>query len=148
MLFFCMLQGAWASWNYINEEWPLLLPSQLFFLATELLPAYCTFQLLDVQREPTPAMATISIAVSCSHIALALKEKVLWGFIWPEVQTANARDLMLMAGDLTVLAFYIRTLLGGCKQSPQELRQQGILAGALAVGLMAAYIMFFSYDLD
>ena len=125
----------------------LLLPSQLFFLATELLPAYCTFQLLDAQQEATPAMATISIAVGCAHMALALKEKVLWGFIWPEVHTANARDVMLMAGDCAVLVFYGRALLG-CRLSQQELRRQLVLAGGIAVGLVVAYFILFSYKLD
>jgi hypothetical protein len=124
-----------------------MLWSQLFFLATELLPAFCVVQLLDKQQEFAPAMATTSIAVSITHVALALKEKVLWGLIWSNVNTTNARDVMLMAGDVAVLVFFGRGLQAA-RLSGAELRQHLLTAVAGAAGLVVCYLLLFSYRLD
>lgn len=140
------LQSAWAVWNYINEEWTLMLWSQLFFFTTELLPAYCLSLLLDSQLEVTPAMSMLSVAVASTHISLALKEKVLWGLIWPGVNTRNVRDILLMAGEGAVLLFFAPALFSN-RAGDKLVRQRVLVTAAAVVALVTGYYLLCSFEL-
>jgi hypothetical protein len=141
------LQSAWAVWNYINEEWALMLWSQLFFFSTELLPAYCLALLLNSQLEVSPAMSMVSVAVASTHVSLALKEKVLWGLIWPGVNTRNVRDILLMTGDAAVLLFFAPTLFSSKAGDKVTVRQRVLVTAAAVVGLVTCYYLLCSFEL-
>lgn len=142
----CFLQGAWATWNYINDRFYTMLPSQLFFQLTELLPAYLIYQLLDRSnyKDLQPLGPLLGLAVSCVHISLALKERVLWGLFIPGVHTVNARDVMLVAGDMSCLVFFWQ-LLYQFRLRRQE-RVQLVLWGLAVAGVMlVVYVAALGY---
>ncbi|KAF6255588.1 hypothetical protein COO60DRAFT_1627488 [Scenedesmus sp. NREL 46B-D3] len=91
--FYPFFYGAWATWNYVNDRFYIMLPSQLFFQLSELVPAYLIYQLLDrsALKDLQPVGPVLGLAVSCVHISLALKERVLWGLFLPGIHTVNVR---------------------------------------------------------
>lgn len=144
--FYPLFYGAWATWNYINDRFYTMLPSQLFFQLTELLPAYLIYQLLDRSnyKDLQPLGPLLGLAVSCVHISLALKERVLWGLFIPGVHTVNARDVMLVAGDMSCLVFFGQ-LLYQFKLRRQE-RVQLVLWGLAVAGVMlVVYVAALGY---
>jgi hypothetical protein len=123
-----------------------MLPSQLFFQLTELLPAYVIYQLLDSNnfKDLQPLGLMLGLTVSCVHISLALKERVLWGLFLPGIHTVNARDVMLVAGDVSCLVFFGQ-LLYQFKLRRQERVQLG-LWGLLVAGVMlVVYVVALGY---
>lgn len=124
-----------------------MLQSQLFFQTTELVPAYCIYQLLDRQnyRDTQPLAPVLGLAVSIVHILLALKERVLWGLFLAGIHTVNARDVMLMAGDVSCVVFF-GLLLHSLRLKRQQQLQLGLWAVSIVLGLLGIYLMAFGYE--
>jgi hypothetical protein len=75
---------------------------------------------------------------------LALKERVLWGLFLPGIHTVNARDVMLVAGDVSSLVFFGQ-LMYQFKLRRQE-RVQLVLWGLLVAGCMlVVYVAALGY---
>jgi hypothetical protein len=123
-----------------------MLPSQLFFQLTELLPAYLIYHLLDLNnfKDLQPLGPLLGLTVSCVHISIALKERVLWGLFLPGIHTVNARDVMLVAGDVSCLVFFGQ-LLCQFKLRRQERVQLGLWGLAVAGAMLVVYVVALGY---
>lgn len=144
--FYPMFYGAWAVFNYVNDRFYVMLPSQLFFQLTELVPCFFIYTLLDRQNyaQLQPLVPVLGLAVNSAHVLLALKERVLWGLFMPGIHTVNGRDVMLMAGDVSCLVFF-GSLLRACKSSRQELVQLAPWGLCTVVVLLVVYVVGLGY---
>jgi protein-S-isoprenylcysteine O-methyltransferase Ste14 len=66
-------------------------PQQLFFQATELVPCFFIYNLLDAatHKQLQPLVCVLGLAVACAHVLLALKERVLWGLFMSGINTGG-----------------------------------------------------------
>ncbi|KAI9139695.1 hypothetical protein BKA69DRAFT_621977 [Paraphysoderma sedebokerense] len=109
----------WASFNYINDRFFELWPTQLFFNITEIIPSITLFHLTDSYATvPSPFLA-LSLTVSFSHIYLALEDQG-WAHLVSAAQGGgespgweflNVRDLMFLLGDS--FAIFAMLIAGG-----------------------------------
>lgn len=119
---------------------------QLFFQITELIPCFFIYTLLDKQnyKQLQPLVPVLGLAVNTAHVLLALKERVLWGLFLSGVHTVNGRDVMLMAGDISCLVFFI-SLLHKCRSNRQELTRLAPWGVSTVVVLVVVYIVGLGY---
>lgn len=113
------LNYNWFSlWNYINERFYRLFPTQMFFVITEILPFSALFHLLDNQIVVSETFLKLSNIISCAHLLLALEDQGLAHIFNLSYLKDNAgsmafwkyRDLMFAVGDLSMIVLFSRML--------------------------------------
>jgi hypothetical protein len=123
--------------NYINDTGPhekyhILLPTQLFFDITDVVPAIALYSLLQESNKlPPPELLLASMVVSATHIILSAWDQ---GFIHLlTLQGAVLRDAMFAVSD-------IAGLIGvGCFL-PGGLRRNGRVLGTGIICLLMLYL--------
>jgi hypothetical protein len=133
------LQNVHAvSSNYINDAGPhqdyhILLPTQLFFDVTDVLPGLALYTLLqDRKTLPSGWLLLASLIVSATHLVLSIWDQ---GFIHLlTMKGAVIRDAMFIVSDLAGLFGVGWYLHGGIRKSGRAL---GIGTGILLVCYLA-----------
>jgi hypothetical protein len=124
--------------NYINdagldEPYHILLPTQLFFDITDVIPAIALYYLLQQGAEPpsTPLLLA-ALVVSATHLVLSMWDQ---GFLHLlTLQGAVLRDVMFIVSDLAGLlavGWFVRG----------KLRRHGLVLGVGIVCLLVSYLI-------
>ncbi|ORZ35436.1 hypothetical protein BCR44DRAFT_42354 [Catenaria anguillulae PL171] len=103
--YYQMFYNWWATFNYINDSFFALLPTQMFFNLTELVPAISLGPLVRSHSKlVSPLVSAAAMAVAVSHIILSLSDQG-WAHLFNRVYNngwafLGVRDGMFLAGDL------------------------------------------------
>jgi len=128
----------WITFNYINDAGPhesyhILLPTQLFFDVTDVIPGIALYSLLPESNRLPPAwLLSASLTVSSAHLVLSVWDQ---GFVHLiTLQGAVVRDAMFIVSDLAGLLG-----VGWFLQSP--LRKHGRPIGIGIIVLLVSYFL-------
>jgi hypothetical protein len=100
---YAQIYGVWALINYLNERSVLMLHSQIFYIITESPMTIILSLMLDADFLPSLRTLLTLSCFSLLHITLAMPEKMLWSFIYPDYkQNVAVRDVLLMSGDFLI----------------------------------------------
>lgn len=101
--------GSWVIVNYYNEfiykstshsgYFAGMYRAQIFFLLTEVIVAFIFALNMDSTRIVHEESMFLALFFSIMHILLAVREKVLWGLIWPGESNVG-RDVLFVSTDL------------------------------------------------
>lgn len=107
LLAYTLFYGVWGCFNYLNDRFYALLPSQLFFLLTELVPAATALAFADARDSaPHPAPLLASACVCLVHIVRALLDSPTPALGLRIIQWCDV-------GLLAVFASWAATCVGG-----------------------------------
>eukprot|EP00835_Amoeboradix_gromovi_P005233 NODE_474_length_8025_cov_0.281983.p3 type:complete len:247 gc:universal NODE_474_length_8025_cov_0.281983:1450-2190(+) len=100
----------WAVFNYLNDRFYIYIYSQVFFSATELIPATCLYILLN-NSSPSTNLMNISISVLLMHLWQCMADQGLRHLLLGEEFEFHTflRDLNFILADgfpLFVIAFH------------------------------------------
>lgn len=95
--------GAWCLVNYFNDFfYGGMFRAQIFFLVTEIFVTYLLYRNMDTSLPVDLSSMYYAGFICLLHVVLAVREKVLWGLIWPGASNVG-RDLLLVGSDFVVI---------------------------------------------
>lgn len=117
-----------------------LWPTQLFFSATDLIPAYVMYTMLSTASFPSSRLQDLALTISFTHVLLALWDQGA-GHIVKQDPLA-ARDAMLFISDVAAL-LGIGPYCGTWNR--KDLRRMGINVAGLSVFYLALKVCVGGY---
>jgi hypothetical protein len=98
----------WSTWNYLNDEWYMMLRTQMFFNLTEFIPSISLYVLVDAAAKPSKTFMLISASVSIAHLFLSLSDQG-----WYHIATITGkiqRDIAFIISDVILLGINLKEL--------------------------------------
>jgi hypothetical protein len=112
--YYQMFYNWWATFNYINDSWYGLLPTQMFFNVTELIPALIIAPYANANYiMNNSTLRTLGLSVALAHMYLALGDQG-WAHLFQQALDQKSpfaflkiRDGMFVLGDTATVVILV-----------------------------------------